>query len=115
MAKYAIQYKNNSKTFNHIIEAKSAVEIKNIFQDLINAELTEINEIVYENPTYPKDDSNYVKSVTCLLRDKHRKPYSFKVPKLKKTITTSELKNHINSYIKINSQTPYSIELTQYF
>jgi len=115
MAKYNIQYKNNSKTFNDIIEATSDVEIKNIFQELINAELTEISEVLYENPIYPKDDGNYVKSVTCLLKDNHNLPYSFKIPKLKKTVTSTELKKHIQSNININSKPPYSITLTQYF
>ena len=115
MSKYQVQYKNNSKTFNDILEANSEIEIKSLFQDMINAEITEISEIVYINPTYPKDDGNYIKSVSALIKDDNNSIYSFKIPKLKKTISSQELEKIVSKHIKINNIKPKSVTLKYIF
>jgi len=115
MPKYQIQYKNNSKTFTETLEAKSHIEIIDLFKSLINAELTEIREVVYTNNTYPKDDGDYIKSVSCLVKNKNQQFYSFKIPKMSKTISETQLQSLVKSYIKIGNKTPYSMKINQNF
>lgn len=109
MNKYQVQYRNNSKTFVDTLYAKSSVEIISLFQDLINAELTEIREVVYENPIYPKDDGNY--GVNTSVRVKHENYlYSFKIPKRKKTLDLSNLDILVKKYIKVNGFSPENVK-----
>ncbi len=115
MAKYQVQYKNNSKTFNEIFEANSYIEIADLFQGLINCEITEVREIVYTNNHYPIDDGNYIKSVSCFIKGSNNSSYTFKIPKMKKTISETDLTSHIKSYIKIGHKTPQSLKITQKF
>ena len=115
MAKYQIQYKNNSKTHNDVIEANSIVEIKNIFEKLVNCEVTEIREILYENDFYPKDDGDYIKGVTVSLKDDFTTSYNFAIPKLRKTISKEELGNLIKSNLTCNSQPPKRVFLNGFF
>ena len=115
MAKYQVQYKNNSATFTDIFEAKSHIEIINFFEALINAELTEIREIVYTNTTYPKDDGLYYKNVSALLTDEFTSMYSLKIPKVKKSITKEMLFNLIKTYIKLNKKVPKNIKINNLF
>ena len=114
MSMYQVQYKNASNTFTDNIEANSHIEIIDLFKDLINAEVTEIREILYTDTTYPKDDENDIKSVSCrLINDSTI--YSFKIPKMKKTVTLHELEDFIKIYIKINNKSPKSLKITQNF
>jgi len=115
MPKYQVQYKNNSKTFTDTIYAKSDIQIIDLFQTLVNAELLEIREYVYENNYYPKDDGDYIKSVTCRLTGENNTITSFKVPKIKKTLSSNELKTSIIDYIKIDNKKPKSIKITSRF
>jgi len=115
MAKYQIQFKNNSKTFTETLEAKSHVEIINFFEDIINAELTEIREIVYTNPIYPKDDGLYIKNVSVLLTDDHSSMSSLKIPKMKKSITREQLANLIKQFVKLNQKIPKNLKINGFF
>jgi hypothetical protein len=115
MAKFQVQYKNNSATFTDTFEANSHLEIINLFQSLINAELTEIREIVYTNPIYPKDDGLYYKNVSAFLSDEHNTMCTIKIPKVKKSITTELLANLIKSYIKLNGKSPKNIKINNLF
>jgi len=112
MPKYQIQYKNNSKTFTDILESSSYKEVIDLFKTLYNAELTEIREIVYEDFIYPKDDGDYIKYVSCFLKGDNNVIQTFKIPKLKKTITDNELENLLKTYIKVNNKVPISFRLT---
>jgi hypothetical protein len=82
---------------------------------LINAELTEIREIVYTNPIYPKDDGLYYKNVSALLTDDFNTMYTLKLPKVKKSITRELLSNLIKSHIKLNNEIPKNIKINNLF
>lgn len=115
MPKYQVQYKNESHTFTDIFYSESHLQIIDFFQNIINAELLEIREFVYENNFYPKDDGDYINSASCRLTGEFNTITSFKIPKLKKTVTTSYLTSLINEYIKINNSRPKTIKITHNF
>lgn len=110
MAKYQVQYKNNSSTFTDTFEANSHLDIINFFQVFINAEITEIREIIYTNSFYPKDDGDYIKFAKIRISD-DLKIYSFKIPKLKKS-KVNDLVPLVRQYIKLNGKTPKNISKT---
>ncbi|MGK0256207.1 MAG: hypothetical protein ACI81I_000819 [Arcobacteraceae bacterium] len=112
MPKYQVQHKNNSRTFNDIFEANSHIEIIDFFQNILNTEITEIKEIIYVNPIYPKDDNNYIKSVSCFLKGSQANFQSIKIPKLKKSIKDDQLTNLIKAHIKVNNKPPISVRFT---
>jgi hypothetical protein len=115
MARFQVQHKNNSNTFTDIIEANSHIDIINLFQDLVNSEITEIREIIYTNPTYPKDDGLYFKTVSALLVDDKSTMYSLKLPKVKKTLSKETLISLIKTHIKINGKIPIISKINNFF
>ena len=115
MPKYQVQYKNNSQVFRDNIHAQSEVQIINLFQDLINAELLEIREYVYENKHYPKDDGNYIKSVSCSMTSELGFLFNLKIPKMKRNITQSRLTQFILDYVKINNKKPKTLKISHNF
>ncbi len=114
MPKYQVQYKNNSKTINIILETKSHVEIIDLFKDLINAELTEIREIVYENNKYPKDDGKYIKYMKVTFRDNDISR-TIKIPKIKQNISDKEFEKYCLQFLKFKRKTPKFIKISTQF
>ena len=103
MAKFQVQYKNNSKTFNTILEANSYNDIIDLFSDLINCEITEIREIVYENPVYKKDDGNYIKSVVLVLSNDNSY-CSIKIPKMKKNLLLTSVSKLVQESLLLSNR-----------
>ncbi len=104
MPKYQIQFKNNSKTFTDTLEANSHVEIIDLFKSLINAELTEIREVVYTNNTYPIDDGDYIKGKKIYMTNNKGFSRTVKVPKVKKTIEDEKIEELAFLYLKMNDK-----------
>lgn len=114
MPKYQVQYKNNSKTFNDVFEANSYIEILDFFETVVNAEVTEIREFVYQSSFYPKDIVQNTKTVSCtVFRGSFMR--TFKIPKLKESLKELELINLIKMYIKINNLPPENIKIKYSF
>lgn len=111
MPKYQVQYQNNSKTFTDLFEANSETELKSLFVDLINAEILEIREIVYTNNTYPKDDGDYKRPISCSLHGLNGTYYKFKIPKVSKLVSTQQIQSLCESTFKISSLKPQKVVL----
>lgn len=110
MPRYQVQYKNNSKTFNDIFESRSEFDILDFFTNVVNAEVFEIREILYENPTYPKDDGNYRKYIKIKIqRDNYSN--SLTIPKVKKTISSQTVLQLVKDYLKLQGLAPTKIDV----
>lgn len=109
MKKYQVQYKNNSKTFTDTYYAVSDVQLIDLFQDLINAEITEIREVVYENPIYPKDDGNYQKGYKLHFQDEEGFKRTIKIPKVKNSIDINQLTQLAYDHLTMNGKKPLKI------
>lgn len=112
MDKYQIQYKYGTKTFVDTLEFKSFESIFTFFDGISACEVTEVREYVYENQVYKEDDNNYIHSASLSLYDDNFK-HTFKIPKLKKTVTDTELKNFVSQHLKIGQNTIKSIKISK--
>ncbi len=113
MSKYQVTYINNSKTQYVELHADNHTILKNVLDNLIVGEITEIREVLHEDNTIKKDDKNYIHSANIKLYSLDRKYFnSFKIPKLRKTIKENELQNLVLSNIKLNSLKPDITQIT---
>lgn len=111
---FQVQYKRDSKTFHDDFEATTYNDILSLFDDLSACEVTEIREYKISNQNYKIDDGNYIKSCSVFVSNE-KGSYSFKIPKLKKTISDDELKTYILQYIKIGGLPPNTIKTKKQF
>lgn len=110
--KYQLQYANQSKTHTSNIETANYQNARNLFDDLFDGELLEIREFQHENKTIKKDDGNYIKYASIFYRGENGVYSSFKIPKLKKTVTDSFLLELFSKSVKINGKKPLSARIT---
>jgi hypothetical protein len=114
MPRYQITYSNNSKTQYLELHADNYELIKNLVSALIVGELLEIREIQHEDKTIIEDDKNYIHSANVKIYTNNRIYFnSFKIPKLKKTITDTELENYVISNIRLNGLIPEMLQITR--
>jgi hypothetical protein len=113
MGKYQITYNTNGKTLYSELHADNYQNIVDVFYELFSGELLEIREILHEDKAINEDDKNYIHSANIkVISSSKNYGYSFKIPKLKKTISEEDLKNMIFSYVKIDSLKPDSLKIT---
>jgi len=112
--KYQIQYKIGSVVSVGIYEAISFDKVVFFFRKISEAEILEVREIKYSDKTYPKDDGNYINSLSVFLVGDNNSLYSFKIPKLKKNISRENILSLIKKHIKIRGKIPKKIKTKSY-
>ena len=113
MGKFQITYNTNGKTLYSELHADNYQNIVDVFYELFSGELLEIREILHEDKTIKEDDKNYIHSSNIKITSSLKNySYSFKIPKLKKTVIEDDLKNYVFSYVKIDSLKPDLIKIT---
>lgn len=91
---YQVQYKRDSKTYTENFYNDSYDKVKDFFDAVIDGELIEIRKYVHLDTTVKKDDGVYRKRMSMYLTDDIRF-FSSSIPKIKKTLTDSEIKTFI--------------------
>jgi hypothetical protein len=105
--RYQVQYKLNSNTYLDDFEANSHEDIKNLFSDLSSAKITEIRKYKYEGlAPIPKDDNNYVDYVKCTASVTDGFRNTFKIVKVKKTISDQDFQDLVFQHIEIKGKKP---------
>lgn len=113
---FQLLYTINSKTHYVELEADNYQEIKDFFYSCLVGDLIEIREIEYTDNKIIEDDLNYIHSAQVKLSTQDNKiSYSFKIPKLRKTIKDNELLNITKQFIKINNLLPELVKTTLNF
>lgn len=111
MSKYQVLYKYNTKSFVDIFEAPNVDSVLSFFDDISATEIVEVREFVFELSQYKEDDGNYIHSSSIKISSDNFF-YSFKIPKLKKTVNDTELSNYIKQYLKSKNESIKTIKIT---
>lgn len=113
---YQVLYNINTKTHYVELEANNYEEIRDFFYNCLVGDLIEIREIEYTKDSFVKDDLNYIHSAQIKLFSKDKMTsYSFKIPKLKKSIEESQLLNFIKQFVKVDNFIPETIKIALNF
>lgn len=115
MAFFQVQLKKGTKTITENIESKDYKDILEYYYKLSSCEVIEIREWLEKEKTTKKDDGDYIKAVSIVLRNGTKESLRFRLPKLKKSIDENELDNIIISNLTIGNKKPNRIEKTYTF
>lgn len=107
--KYQLQYANQSKTHTSNIETANYQNARNLFDDMFDGELLEIREFQHEDKTIKKDDGNYIKNLKIMLFDNDT-TNTFRIPKMKKSISESQVVTLFSNLVKINGLKPKKVK-----
>lgn len=110
---YQVQYKRDSKTYTENFYNDSYDKVKDFFDSVIDGELIEIRKYLHNDITVIKDDGNYIKRVgSYIVQDGYS--ISFPIPKVKKSLDDSQIKNFIVANLEIYNKNidSKSIKLT---
>lgn len=115
MPLFQIQLKKATKTITENIEANDYKDVLEYYYNLSTCEVIEIREWLEKKNTIKKDDGDYIKSVSLVLRSSSNESLRFRLPKLKKNVDEKELDNIIISNLTVGNKKPNRIEKTYTF
>lgn len=100
---YQVQYKRESKTYLENFYCDSWQNAKDIFDTLIDGEITEIRKFVHHDNTIIKDDGKYHKRVGLYSTDK-TKFFKLSLFKVKKTISHDDIIQTVKDNLQFNNK-----------
>lgn len=110
---YQVQYKRDSKTYTENFYSDSYDKVKDFFDAVVDGELIEIRKYVHNDTTVKRDDGDYTNRVgSYIVQDGYS--ISFSIPKVKKSLDDSQIKNLIVANLQIHNKNidSKSIKLT---
>lgn len=100
---YQVQYKRDSKTYTEDFYSDSYEKVKQFFDSVIDGELIEIRKYVHLDTTLKKDDGDYTKRIGVYFTQEGH-AFSVSIPKIRKNLSDSEIKNFLVSNLDINNK-----------
>lgn len=100
---YQVQYSRDSKTYTEDFYSDSWQKVKDFFENVMDGELLEIRKYVHFDKTVKKDDGDYVARVNIYQPNADIKR-SFVIPKLRKSLSNTQLLEYIVNGLKIGNK-----------
>lgn len=111
---FQVQYKTNSQTHTINLSCDDWQKARDFAQDIINGEITEIREFLYEDTRIKKDDKDYIHSKTITMKNEYGY-ISLRISKIKKSIEDNVLTQLVFNHLQIRSKKPDSVKISTKF
>lgn len=112
---YQLLYKVNSRSHHIELEATDFTIVKDFFENVLQRDLYEIRHHVHNDDSLKLDNADYVSYKSCYVKGLNGAINSFKVPKIKRTISNNQFEQLVYENVNVNGQKIKSIRVTTKF